>query len=252
MSCLLRPDACSSSSAACSTWRHSKTAELEGPAKNRSYVFRERHRIEYLATRALIRPAVLSSYRPVEPAAWRFAPTAHGRPEIDPAAASRSTSPTTRPLIVCAISPRRGAHGRRRRTAHPRRRGRPVSPTLVFAAAEPDCARALPEPAATRSCALAMGPQGGLHQGRAAGPAPAARTRRVLVRRRRGPQNRVRGPRSPDVPERWTFRHLRKLPRSPHRARARVTRPDPVVRVHRVRPPRPAAFRDRPARPTGR
>lgn len=44
------------------------------------YAF-ERHRREYLATRALCR-AVLSRYVSVDPAAWRFAANAWGRPEV--------------------------------------------------------------------------------------------------------------------------------------------------------------------------
>jgi 4'-phosphopantetheinyl transferase len=41
----------------------------------------ERDRLRYLVTRALVR-TVLSRYAPVEPAAWRFAPTEYGRPTI--------------------------------------------------------------------------------------------------------------------------------------------------------------------------
>src|SRR5262249_46908903 len=75
---LLRPDACAASDlAGMLAWL--APSELE---RYHRFVF-DRHRTEYLATRALVRLA-LSSVRTVEPAAWRFRTNAYGRPEIDP------------------------------------------------------------------------------------------------------------------------------------------------------------------------
>ncbi len=52
----------------------------EESARMERYLF-ERHRQEYLATRALCR-AVLSRYAPVDPTAWRFRHNPWGRPEL--------------------------------------------------------------------------------------------------------------------------------------------------------------------------
>src|SRR5262249_8611625 len=65
------------------------------------FVF-DRHRLEFLATRALVR-RTLSSLRPIDPPAWRFRITAYGRPEIDPPcgiAFNLANHPT---LTVCAL-----------------------------------------------------------------------------------------------------------------------------------------------------
>jgi 4'-phosphopantetheinyl transferase len=54
----------------------------EESARMERYLF-ERHRHEYLATRALCR-AVLSRYAPVDPGRWRFRANPWGRPELCP------------------------------------------------------------------------------------------------------------------------------------------------------------------------
>jgi 4'-phosphopantetheinyl transferase len=103
---LLRPEACPAGDLATAmAWL--APAERERHAR---FVF-ERHRVEYLATRALVRRA-LSSYRPVAPAAWQFRTNAYGRPAIDAAASDPSGDPATElrfnlanhpTLVVCAI-----------------------------------------------------------------------------------------------------------------------------------------------------
>lgn len=55
----------------------------DGEARRHDAFVFERHRLEFLATRTLVR-VVLASYRAVAPRAWRFAPNAYGRPAIDP------------------------------------------------------------------------------------------------------------------------------------------------------------------------
>ena len=77
-------------------WLH--PAELE---RYHRFVF-DRHRLEYLATRALVRRA-LSTYRPVAPAAWRFSTNAYGRPEIDPPCGLTFNLANHPTLVVCAI-----------------------------------------------------------------------------------------------------------------------------------------------------
>jgi 4'-phosphopantetheinyl transferase len=58
----------------------------------------------YLGTRALVR-TVLSRYRDVPPATWRFAANAHGRPEIAaPSTALRFNLSNTVGLVVCAVT----------------------------------------------------------------------------------------------------------------------------------------------------
>ncbi len=71
-------------------------------ARQRAFVF-ERHRIESLVTRALVRTA-LSRYRPVAPEAWRFEKNEHGCPRIEPPCGlsfNLSNHPT---MVVCAVT----------------------------------------------------------------------------------------------------------------------------------------------------
>jgi len=63
----------------------------------------EKHRHEYLLTRALVR-ATLSRYRPVAPAAWRFAKNEFGRPTIDPPCGVWFNLSNCVSLVVCAVS----------------------------------------------------------------------------------------------------------------------------------------------------
>jgi 4'-phosphopantetheinyl transferase len=63
----------------------------------------ERHRLEYLVTRALVRSA-LSRYGPMQPAEWRFARNAFGRPELDPRFALRFSLANSPTLVACAVS----------------------------------------------------------------------------------------------------------------------------------------------------
>jgi len=94
---VLRPDAGTPDDlAGILAWLH--PAEL---ARYHRFVF-DRHRMEYLATRALVRRA-LSSYRPVDPAAWRFRTTAHGRPELDPPCGLTFNLANHPTMVVCAI-----------------------------------------------------------------------------------------------------------------------------------------------------
>jgi 4'-phosphopantetheinyl transferase len=61
------------------------------------------HRREFLVTHALLR-LTLSRYRPTEPAAWRFAAGAHGKPTLTPPCGlsfNVSNHPT---LVVCAVA----------------------------------------------------------------------------------------------------------------------------------------------------
>jgi 4'-phosphopantetheinyl transferase len=96
---LLRPSACAPGDrAALLDWLH--PIELE---RYHRFVF-DRHRLEYLATRALVRRA-LSGYRPVAPAAWQFSTTPYGRPEIDPPCSLTFNLANHPTLIVCAIRP---------------------------------------------------------------------------------------------------------------------------------------------------
>ena len=82
-------------------------AEYEGlltdDERNRLRAFRfEKHRREYLVTRALVRTA-LSTYGSTPPAAWRFATNAYGRPAIDPPSALRFNLSNHPTMVVCAV-----------------------------------------------------------------------------------------------------------------------------------------------------
>jgi len=63
----------------------------------------ERLRHEHLVARALVR-TVLSSYLPGAPAAWRFRPGPHGRPELDPPQPLRFNLSHSGDLAICAVS----------------------------------------------------------------------------------------------------------------------------------------------------
>lgn len=75
--------------------------DAERTRKN-TFLF-EQHRQENLVTRALVR-STLSRYRPIAPAAWRFAENEYGCPRIDPPCGldfNLSNHPT---MTVCAVS----------------------------------------------------------------------------------------------------------------------------------------------------
>jgi 4'-phosphopantetheinyl transferase len=136
---VLRPDACAPDDlSGVLAWLH--PAERE---RYHRFVF-ERHRIEYLATRALVRRA-LSSYRPVEPAAWQFRATAHGRPELDPPCGLTFNLANHPTMVVCAIR----ARAELGVDVEPLTRGPEILEIAdsVFAPRERTALRALPEPA---------------------------------------------------------------------------------------------------------
>jgi 4'-phosphopantetheinyl transferase len=63
----------------------------------------DRHRREYLTTRALVRSA-LSYYRPLAPKAWHFESNTHGKPSIHPDCGLRFNLSNSPGLVVCLIS----------------------------------------------------------------------------------------------------------------------------------------------------
>ncbi|MGH7285294.1 MAG: 4'-phosphopantetheinyl transferase family protein [Polyangiaceae bacterium] len=63
----------------------------------------DRHRHEYLVTRALVRIA-LSSHRATSPEAWSFRENEYGRPEIDPPVGLRFNLSNVPSLVVCLVS----------------------------------------------------------------------------------------------------------------------------------------------------
>jgi 4'-phosphopantetheinyl transferase len=74
-------------------------------ARHGRFVFEKDRRL-FLATRALVR-TVLAAYAPIEPAAWRFAEGAHGKPYIEgPRVAPRIhfNLTNTPGLVACAVS----------------------------------------------------------------------------------------------------------------------------------------------------
>jgi 4'-phosphopantetheinyl transferase len=136
---LLRPAACGPDDhPALLAWLH--PTELE---RYHRFVF-DRHRLEYLATRVLVRRA-LSAHRPIAPAAWQFRITAHGRPEIDPPCGLTFNLTNHPTLVVCAIrpGPELGVD------VEPLTRGAEILAIAasVFAPDELASLRALPEPA---------------------------------------------------------------------------------------------------------
>lgn len=67
----------------------------------------ERERLIFLATRLLVR-TTLSRYADVQPHCWRFAPNAHGRPEIiDPVSPLRFNLSNTTGLVACIVGRQR-------------------------------------------------------------------------------------------------------------------------------------------------
>lgn len=134
----MRPEACPAGELA-SALAWLAPAELE---RYHRFVF-ERHRVEYLATRALVRLA-LSSLRPVEPAAWQFRSNAYGRPEIEPPCGLHFNLANHPTMIVCAI--RSGAE--LGIDVEPLNRGPEILAIAdtVFAPPELAALRALPEP----------------------------------------------------------------------------------------------------------
>lgn len=64
----------------------------------------ERDRITFVVAHALVRHT-LSRIEPLEPAAWRFSPTAAGRPEVaSPVSALRFNLSHTEGLVACAVT----------------------------------------------------------------------------------------------------------------------------------------------------
>jgi 4'-phosphopantetheinyl transferase len=233
---LLRPSACAlDDHPALLAWLH--PTELE---RYHRFVF-DRHRLEYLATRALVRRA-LSTYRPLAPAAWQFRITSHGRPEIDPPcgiAFNLANHPT---LTVCALRtaddaavPEVGVD------VEPLTRGAEIVPLApsVFSVAERAALHALPAAAQpdralslwtlkeayikARSLGLSL-PLDGFSFSFDADPPRISFAASI-----------------PDTPERWTFRTLDLLD---HRISLALeaTDPAPVVRVHHVTRLAPTVF----------
>jgi len=63
----------------------------------------DRHRREYLTTRALVRTA-LSHYHPIAPQAWRFRMNAYGKPTIDPNCGLYFNLSNSLGLVTCLIA----------------------------------------------------------------------------------------------------------------------------------------------------
>lgn len=63
----------------------------------------EKHRREFLATRALVRNA-LSHYKRLPPAAWRFKANDHGKPATDPDCGLRFNLSNATGLVVCLVA----------------------------------------------------------------------------------------------------------------------------------------------------
>jgi 4'-phosphopantetheinyl transferase len=63
----------------------------------------DRHRREYLTTRALVRTA-LSQYHPLTPEAWRFQTNPYGKPAVDPDCGLRFNLSNSPGLVVCLIA----------------------------------------------------------------------------------------------------------------------------------------------------
>jgi 4'-phosphopantetheinyl transferase len=63
----------------------------------------DRHRREYLTTRALVRTA-LSHYYPLAPEAWRFQTNPYGKPTVDPDCGLRFNLSNSPGLVVCLIA----------------------------------------------------------------------------------------------------------------------------------------------------
>jgi 4'-phosphopantetheinyl transferase len=74
----------------------------EEQKRQRAFV-QERHRLEYLLTRALVRTA-LSRYRPVSAASWRFTTNEYGSPRVEPPCGLVFNLSNTPSMIVCAVT----------------------------------------------------------------------------------------------------------------------------------------------------
>jgi 4'-phosphopantetheinyl transferase len=109
--------------------------------RQRAFLF-ERNRLEYLVTRGLVR-TVLSQYRPVPAAGWRFRRNDYGRPELDPPCGLRFNLSNHPSLVVCAVHERDAQLGV---DVEPLDRGKEVLDisTTVFAEAELADLRSLP------------------------------------------------------------------------------------------------------------
>ena len=237
---LLRPEALAPDDRdALLAWLH--PSELE---RYHRFVF-DRHRLEFLATRALVRRA-LSSFRAIEPPAWRFRITAHGRPEIDPPCGivfNLANHPT---LTVCAIRAAAAADDPGRVPelgvdVEPLTRGAEILPLApsVFSAAERAALHALPATAQpdralalwtlkeayikARSLGLSL-PLDGFSFSFDSDPPRISFAASI-----------------PDLPERWTFRTIDLLD---HRISLALEASDPAprVRVHRVARLGPSTF----------
>jgi len=218
---LLRPDACSSQLAGCRLGFIRQSSSATAPTSSAPPHRVPRH------PRA--DPRVLSCVPPGRARRLRFRRHRHGRPEIDPPCGLTFNLANHPTLNRVRHSPRRGAR-RRRRTAHPRRGGVVGLADMVFAAGRADCAGARSPSRRNPIVRSRYGPSR-RHIKAPGWACPCRSTASVLVRRRAA-ADRVRA-HDRRRAERWTFRIADLLDHS-HRARARATRPDPVVRVHRV------------------
>jgi len=82
--------------------RYEELLEPKEHARMRAFHF-DRHRCEYLVTRALVR-TTLSRYRDVPPAAWRFRANRYGRPTLEEPEGlffNLTNHPT---MVVCAVA----------------------------------------------------------------------------------------------------------------------------------------------------
>jgi 4'-phosphopantetheinyl transferase len=73
----------------------------EERTRQRAFVF-EKNRLEYLATRGLVR-TVLSRYRDVARDAWAFRRNEYGRPELEPPCGLRFNLTNHPQLVACAV-----------------------------------------------------------------------------------------------------------------------------------------------------
>lgn len=194
--------------------------------RHRAFVF-DRHRIEYLATRALVRTA-LSSRRAVAPGDWQFHANAYGRPELADHWGLRFNLSNNLTMIVCAIRSRAELGI----DVEPLTRGPEIIGVAetAFAPAELAALRALPAPAQPDRALSLWTLKEAYIKARGMGlslPLDGfafsfdAATRRISF-----------APSAGD-PTRWQFRTLDLLG---HRIAlaTEVTEVAPVVRVHRV------------------
>jgi 4'-phosphopantetheinyl transferase len=81
---------------------YSRLMSEEEEKRQRAFAL-ERHRLEYLLTRALVRTA-LSRYRPVAPASWRFATNEYGCPRVEPPCGLVFNLSNNPSMIVCGVT----------------------------------------------------------------------------------------------------------------------------------------------------